>query len=238
MGQGVRSMNSQNLAKRFYKDVALSKINAGFHITLDGRILKTPGKLPLIITRQDRAEHVAAEWNAVETHINPSLMPCTRLMNVACEQTPQRREALIQEARNYAGTDLLCYRADAPEELVKRQSEGWDPLLDWAAAQGIVLQSTQGIIAMTQPDKSLDHMAEHASILDDVDLTLLVHFIATFGSAILGLAVMTRHIMAETALQLSRLDEIFQIEQWGEDEEAKARTAFIKTETLSLARLI
>ena len=165
-------------------------------------------------------------------------MPCTRLMNVACEQTPTRRDDLIAEARRYASTDLLCYRAENPSDLTARQEAQWGPLLDWAAGLGIKLKSVRGIMAVTQDEAALDAMADQARALGDVDLTLLVHFISVFGSAVLGLAVMKGRLTAAQALDLSRLDELYQIEQWGEDEEAAERTAFIRRETLALAQFI
>ena len=108
---------SQSFAKRFYKDVTTEARDDGYVILLDGRVLKTPKKALLIIDRYDRAVQVATEWDAQVSEINPSLMPATRLMNVACEQTPSRRDDLVLEARNYAGTDLLCYHAAAPADL-------------------------------------------------------------------------------------------------------------------------
>lgn len=229
---------SQSFAKRFYKDVSVDARDDGYVILLDGRVLKTPNKADLIINRRKRADIVAAEWDAQETEINPSLMPATRLMNVACEQTPLRREALISEARNYAATDLLCYRADAPADLAARQAQHWDPLLHWAAAQDIKLETVIGIMAIRQSPAALDALATKARTMDDVALTLLVHFISVFGSAVLGLAVMNDHITATRGLELSRLDELYQIEQWGEDEDAKLRIELIWRETLALATLI
>jgi len=227
-----------SFAKRFYKAVTVEARDGGFVVLLDGRVLKTPKKHPLIIDREARAQLVAAEWDAQETEINPSLMPCTRMMNVACEQTPTRRDDLIAEARRYAGTDLLCYRAVNPSDLTARQAAQWEPLLDWAAEFGVKLKSVTGIIAIEQDAAALDAMAEQARALGNVDLTLLVHFISVFGSAVLGLAVMKGHLSAAQALDLSRLDELYQIEQWGEDEEAAERTEFIKRETLALSELI
>ena len=227
-----------SFAKRFYKEVSIGSQEGGYAVLLDGRVLKTPKKHPLVIEREAHAKRVAAEWEAQAEEINPSLMPCTRLMNVACEQTPTRRDDLIAEARRYAGTDLLCYRAENPSDLTARQEAQWGPLLDWAAGLGIKLKSVRGIMAVTQDEAALDAMADQARALGDVDLTLLVHFISVFGSAVLGLAVMKGRLTAAQALDLSRLDELYQIEQWGEDEEAAERTAFIRRETLALAQLI
>jgi len=229
---------SQSFAKRFYETVSVEAREGGYAVLLDGRVLKTPKKASLVIDREDRAAQVAAEWDAQEQEINPSLMPATRLMNVACEQTPERRDDLILEARNYAGTDLLCYRAGAPADLKARQAAQWNPLLDWAASHKIKLETVIGIMAITQADDALDAMAAQAREMDNVSLTLLVHFISVFGSAVLGLAVMKDHITAAQGLALSRLDEIYQIEQWGVDEDAQERTEFIRRETLALANLI
>ena len=229
---------STALARRFYKEVATAAQDGGYVIKLDGRVLKTPKKQPLIIDSERRATLVAAEWEAQLEEINPSLMPCTRLMNVACEQTPTRRDDLIAEARRFAQTDLLCYRAAAPSDLTARQIERWQPVLDWASGLGVTLKSVTGIMAITQDEASLDAMADHAGSFDNIDLTLLVHFISVFGSAVLGLAVMKKHLTASQAFELSRLDEAYQIEQWGEDEEATERTDYIRRETLALADLI
>lgn len=229
---------STTFAKRFYKEVAVTAQADGYVVTLDGRVLKTPKKHPLMMKLERRAALVAAEWDAQIDEINPNLMPCTRLMNVACEQTPSRRDDLIAEARRYAETDLLCYRAASPADLSARQAEQWDPILQWAETLGISLKVAAGIMAISQDASALEGLAHKAREFDDVDLTLLVHFISVYGSAILGLAVMKKHLTASQAFELSRLDETYQIEQWGEDEEAKARTEYIRRETLALAELI
>ena len=61
-------------------------------------------------------------------------------------------------------------------------------------------------------------------------LTLFVHLVAVFGSAILSMAVMKAHVTGEQAYELSRLDEVWQIKYWGEDEEAKERSEAIRAE--------
>lgn len=230
---------SKTHANRFYKNVSVAEHESGYVVQLDGRTLKTPGKHPLIMQKSYQAECVAAEWDAQIEQIKPETMPCTRLLNVACEQTPDNRDGLIAEVRKYAGTDLLCYRADAPQELSARQLQTWDPVLDWAQhAHDISLKVTSGISAISQDEAELDKVAAFAARQDDVMLTLLTHFTAVFGSSILSIATMERHLEAEQALTISRLDELFQIERWGEDEEAQIRTANIRAETLALSQLI
>lgn len=231
------------MAKRFYETTGVKAQEAeqgdGFVVTLDARILKTPGKQSLTFSEAFRAELVAAEWQAQQDEINPETMPCTRLMNVACELTPSRRPELAQEFRKYCGTDLLCYRADVPQDLSERQAEKWQPVLDWAqGTHSIALTVTNSINAAVQPEISLNAAADYAATLCNARLTLLVHYTASLGSAILALAIMERHLDAETAFTLSRLDEAFQNERWGEDDEAIERTQSIREEMVALSALI
>lgn len=225
-------------AKRFYKDVTTESVKGGFGVFLDGRRLKTPGKTELVVASDHLVGLIAAEWDAQIDHIKPETMPVTRLVNVTLELTPDNRDKLADEARNYAGTDLLCYRAEKPVRLTQRQAELWDPLLDWARGRSIDLMVTDTVIAIEQPDASLDAVAKYACTLDDLNLTLYVHLTAVYGSAILAMAVMEDHISGSQAFELSRLDNQFQMEQWGEDEEAAEITANLAAEITALCRIL
>ncbi len=227
------------MAKRFYKDVGVKAKGAGYVVTLDGRILKTPGKQDLAIDSQARAHLVAAEWQAQGTDISPETMPCTRLMNVACELTPPRRPELLKEFRAYCETDLLCFRAEAPQDLTERQAQIWQPVLDWAAGKhGIALFVMTGVTALPQPEISLSAAAKYAGDLRNTDLTLLLHLTASFGSGVLALAALEKYLGVDAAFDISRLDEIFQNERWGEDDEAAQRNVNILDELMKLAKLI
>lgn len=224
-------------AKRFYKEVSVTQSGDGYSVKLDTRELKTPGRSALVLCK-DHAHLLAGEWQAQGEHIRPETMPVTRLLNVAAERTPINRDALIAEAAKYAGTDLLSYRSE-DRPLFDRQSAQWDPVLDWVKTQhDVKIKTTVGIVAIEQDPQALSNVANYAADLNDIDLTLMVHFTAVFGSAILALAVLDGHLDAKTALDLSRLDEIFQIERWGQDEEAEERTNAIYKETAALARLL
>lgn len=223
--------------QRFYEKVDTATTEDGFIIRLDGRTLKTPGKLTLITARLVTAEMIAAEWRAQGDHIRPETMPVTRLVNVALELTPANRPKLIQDARRYAGTDLLCYRAQ-PSALARRQAEHWDPVLDWARSLGVDLKTQASVIAITQSPDSLEKVADYSRGLNDLELTLFVHLTAVFGSAVLALAVFEKHITGPQAYDLSRLDARWQIAQWGEDEDDKARTEAIAQEVSALCALI
>lgn len=228
---------AKRLAKRFYKSVTVDHGDDGWHVLLDGRQLRTPGKVKLSLPNQALAQIVAGEWEAQAEAINPSDMPVTRLVNVAFEQTPGRRQDLIDEAVRYAGTDLICYRAPQPRILRERQAESWDRWRDWAAEQGIHLFITEDLSAIAQPESSLDAVATYASDYDDLRLTLFVHLIAVFGSVVLAMAVMEGELDPNTAFDLSRVDHDYQNELWGQDEEQAEIDASLRIETVTLGGL-
>jgi len=225
-------------ANRFYKDVTTSEMDGGYGVLLDGRLLKTPGKQPLIVKSFFVAELIATEWGAQKEDIKPETMPITRLANVSIELTPENRDKLGLEARNYAGTDLLCYRASEPIGLAERQVKQWDPLLDWAKARGVNLAVTDTILAIDQSPASLTAAQNYAATHDDLNLTLFVHLIAVFGSTVLAMAVMEGHITGAEAFKYSRLDNLYQIEQWGEDDEAMENAARLETEVIALCQIL
>lgn len=229
---------AKTFAKRFYEEVSFKSAQGGWHILLDGRTLKTPGKLILVVPSEKAAQLIAAEWDAQTEHIRPETMPVTRLLNVAVEQTPENRDALIAEARKYAGTDVLCYREGEVRLHAEEQAKKWDPILEWAAGQGVNLKSTDGLIAIEQDSKALDTVAAFAKTLPDMELTLFVHLVAVFGSAVLAMAVLKHRLTGEAAYELSRLDELWQIKYWGEDEEAKERSDAIRAEVNALCELL
>lgn len=224
--------------KRFYKDVSVKAVDGGFWVQLDGRTLKTPGKHVLLIPTRIAADLIAAEWDAQGEDIVPTSMPVTRLLNVAVEQTPDNRETLIAEARKYAETDVLCYREGTVRLHAEEQNKLWDPVLGWAKSRGVDLDTTSALTAIKQPKSSLDAITNYASQLDNMFLTLYVHLTSVFGSAVLAMAVLEKHMDGEAAYDVSRLDELWQIKYWGEDYEAKDRTDAIKNEVSALCALI
>ena len=226
------------MAKRFYKSVSTQEKDGQFHILLDKRILKTPGKKTFCLPTLALAEEVAKEWDAQTEKIEPAKMPLTRLLNVALEQTPERRPDLLEEARRYTSTDLLCYRAPEPRILVERQSEGWNKWLAWAKTKGVDLISTQSLIATVQPERSYDAVTAYAEALDDIHLTLFLHFTAIFGSVVLAMAVMEKKLSAGAAFDLSRLDIAYQNELWGTDEEAAEIANDLRRETVRLGEIL
>ncbi|GHA94619.1 ATPase [Algimonas arctica] len=229
------------MAKRFYTEVTLDNDADGHFIRLDGRALKTPGKRALRVPSAPIAAQIKAEWDAVppatDGNIDPTVMPVTRLANVASENVSERRDSLIAEARTYAGTDLLSYRAPDPADYVARQAAAWNPWLDWAVTRGVILQTTDAIRAIDQDPTSLDAVANYATPLCDFSLTLFVHLIAVTGSSVLAMAVMEGELHPGDAFDLSRIDEIYRAEIWGVDEDDEAVRVALRTETVTLGNL-
>ena len=229
---------AKKFTKRFYQNVTVEGEGREWRVLLDGMQLRTPGKSKLSLPSKALAEKLAGEWEAQGERINPSLMPLTRLINVAVEQTPGRRQDLIAEARRYAETDLLCYRAPQPRILQERQAEAWDDWREWGAAQGVDLKTTESLHVIAQPEASLKAVEDFAIRLDDIRLTLFVHLIAVYGSVILAMAVMRSALSGEAAFHLSRIDAVYQIELWGEDEEQAEITADLRNETQVLSEIL
>lgn len=213
-------------AKRFWTEATVVAAEGGYTVHLDARPVRTPAKTPLIVPTQALAAEIAAEWNAQQGEVRPQGMPFTRSANAALDKVrPQHAEvaALIAE---YGGTDLLCYRALAPLELQARQAVAWDPLLDWAAARfGAPLTVGQGVMHVPQPPDVLVAMADEVNSLCAFRLTALHDLVGISGSLIIGLAVCEGHMSADEAWHLSRIDEAWQAEIWGHDDEAAAQAA-------------
>lgn len=232
-----QTRNSQ-LPRRFYKQAAAAACGDKWQVELDGRVLKTPAKQTLLLPAEALANAIAAEWDAQAEHVDPATMPLTRLTNVAIDQTPAAREALAAEVAKYAETDLVCHLAEGPAALRERQEAAWRPLRDWAGQSlGIVLIPVEGIIASPQPSASLEAAHAHAMALGNIRLTGLAWACGLYGSGVLALAVERGRISAGDAFHASRIDEDWQIEQWGADEEAAQAAENRRKDALALGEL-
>lgn len=212
--------------KRFWKEATVTETDDGYSVLLDARPVRTPAKAPLVVPTRGLAEAIAVEWDAQLDVLDPNTMPVTKGANAAIDKVSVQREEVIGLLAEYGDSDLLCYRAAGPESLIKRQAEGWDPLLDWAAtALGARLFVGEGVMHVPQTARALGFLRDELAAFDDFALAAAHDLISISGSLILGLAV-TRGVLSEDeAWRLSRIDEHWQIEQWGEDEEAAASEA-------------
>ena len=212
-------------------------MNGGFTILLDARPLRGPkGQVTLLPTRA-LADQVAEEWAGQGETLDLAAMHVTRLANTALEAAPQARDPTAQAFADYAASDLLCYFALAPEGLLERQKRLWEPVLGRAEAEtGLRFVRAAGIVHQAQPTETLTQVKALALELDDFGLTGLAFGAPLFGSAVLALAVQRGWLSGEEAFTLSRLDEAWQEEKWGIDDEAAERTERLRIEAVMLER--
>jgi chaperone required for assembly of F1-ATPase len=225
--------------KRFYTDVATAAEPGGVAVRLDGRPVRTPARRPLALPTPALAEAVAEEWRAQGEEIVADAMRLTRLATTVVDLMPARRGDAAAEVADFAGTDLLCYRAQRPAALVARQEALWQPWLDWAARQyDAPLMPAQGVMPVGQSPSALKALRGAIDHLDDWRLIGLHAATTVLGSLVLGLAVERGVIDVERAFEAALLDELFEIEQWGEDAEQTRRHARLRAELAAADRFL
>jgi len=215
----------KSLPRRFWKDVSIAEGADGFEVLLDGRPLRTPSKDRVLLPTIAAAEIVAAEWRRVGEVVDPHTMPVTRIVNSALDGVAREMQAVAEDLVRYAGSDLLCYRAPDPERLVARQAESWDPLLDWMHERfGARFTLAEGIMFHAQPERAVAAARREIETIDRPISLAALHVMTTLmGSVVLALAVAHERLSPAEAWAAAHLDEDFQMEVWGEDEEALQR---------------
>ena len=209
------------LAKRFWTQTNVVAVGDEFTIHLDARPVRTPAKAPLVVPTRTLAEMVAKEWEAQGSKPDPNTMPATRMANAAIDKVTSQFDEVCGVISAYGDSDLLCYRATSPVELTSRQGEKWDPLLDWAdETLGARLMPVAGIMPVAQQPEALATLAGHVSALTPYQLAAFHDLVAISGSLIIGFAA-AKHLHSLEDLWLrASLDELWQEEQWGRDEDA------------------
>jgi chaperone required for assembly of F1-ATPase len=217
--------------KRLYKTARAQAVDGGYGVMLDAKRLLSPAKLPLVIPSLSLASAIADEWQAQGDELRPHAMPLMRLASTAIDLVAKRHHDVVAEIAAYAGTDLLCYRADQPPELAARQHAVWQPLLDWATLRyDAPLTVTAGIVPVTQPPTTLRALAVAVAAYEPMRLVALHALTTATGSLIIALALLEGELDADAAFAAAQLDENFQIERWGEDYEAADRRAALKAD--------
>ena len=225
--------------KRFWREAQVVEQEDGFEIALDDRSVRTPGKRTLVVPSRALADALADEWNAQGDTVKPDEMPLTRYANSAADGVILRRAEVIEEVVRYGASDLVCYRATEPPELVERQSVGWQPLVDWIASDfRIRLQIVSGVLPVAQSQATIDAFHVAVSAFDNFPLTGLHAAAAACGSLVIALALARGRLDAKAAWSLSQLDETYQIERWGEDDEAADRRARLMADIDAASRFM
>ena len=215
---------TRSLPKRFYKEVTVVPEGDGVSVRLDGKPIRTPAKAPLVLPDAALAEAVAAEWRGQGERIDPETMPLTKLANSTIDGVRGREDAVQGDILRYAGSDLVCYRAEGPEGLVAAQAKHWDPVLAFAAeALTAPLRLARGVVPVAQPQASLEAIKQRLAAFDAWGLAALHVLTGLTGSALLALAVALGRLTPEEAWQAAHVDEDWQISQWGEDADAADR---------------
>ncbi len=235
----AQRLSKPALPSRFYETVASRPEGADPLLLLDSRPVRTPGGRLFAVPTEDLARALAAEWAAQITHINPATMPLTRLVNAAIDGVENAMAPTRDAILAYGRSDLLCYRANEPERLAARQSELWDPVLDWARTRhGIRLVLSSGVMPVAQDDGALAALSgamPHGPAL----LLAALHSATTLsGSALLALALHDRLLTADAAWTAAHVDEDWNMELWGRDEEALERRLWRRAEFDAAAQVI
>jgi len=222
----TRELSRPQLPKRFYKEVSIAGREEGNVVLLDGRTLNTPKRNTVAVASAALAEALAAEWDSQKEFIDANRMPLTRMVNAGLDVVGDHRDPIIDELARYTGSDLLCYRADRPETLVRRQGDSWDPILRWAEdtfEMRFVL--VEGLMPVDQPGETGERAREVFRGADNVTLSGLHATTTLLGSAVLSIAHWKGRLSTEEAWKAAHVDEDWNFETWGEDADAMARRA-------------
>lgn len=232
-------MGAAGPVKRFWKAADTVPADKGHAIALDGRRVKTPARADLVVPTPALADAIAAEWNASGDEIDPRAMPLTGLANAAIDRIAPAQSSFAAGVARYGESDLTCYRADGPGPLVQRQSESWDALLAWARRRyDVDFATCTGVMHVPQPGETVRKLAHAVAALDSFQLAGLSQLVTIGGSLVAGLAVLDDMIPAETAWEAVSLDDRWQLEQWGEDAEARAALDTRRADFLAAARFL
>lgn len=228
------------LPKRFYTEVSVGDApDGGYQILLDGRPVRTPRKLPLVVPTKGLADAIAAEWAAQTERIDPSTMPLSKLAITALDGVTGTMREVAADVVRYAGSDLLCYRAEAPVGLAEMQATVWDPVLAWIETEtGERFLLAEGVMPVTQNRFALERVGDLVAPFGAMQLAALHVMTTLTGSAFLALAVAKERLSAEEAWAAAHVDEDWQIARWGIDVEAAERRARREAEMLAASRFL
>jgi chaperone required for assembly of F1-ATPase len=224
------------MPKRFYKTVSFTD---KLEIALDGRIVKTPLKVPLVLPSRALADAVAAEWEAQTEFIHPGTMPLTKLANTAIDRATTERANITAEILEFAGSDMVCYRANKPENLVALQAKYWDPVVTWAhRTLSAKFTTVDSITHIAQSFEALSGVRNHVDSLDSFTFAAVHNLTTLSGSALIALKLAAGGMSSDEAWAAANVDEDWQVATWGKDDEAEVRRAGRLREFLACVNFI
>jgi chaperone required for assembly of F1-ATPase len=207
--------------KRFYKRVSVQSTAEAHRILLDDKPIKTPARARLQVPTRALADAIVTEWDMQGDTIDAKTMPLTRHANTVLDRIIAHRAHVIKELAAYGESDLICYRAAGPADLVVLQSDAWDPLIAWAEHMfAAPLAVTASINHVPQSSQAVAKLAAAVETHSDWQLAALHEGVTISGSLVIGLALSHGRLTAQEAWSAGQLDELFQASCWGEDAEA------------------
>lgn len=211
--------------KRFYKQASAAPAPGGFSVRLDGKAIKTMMQHVLLLPTAALAQEIAAEWQAQKENVVPDTMPMMQLSSTMIDKAKGAdRAAMNVELLRYGASDLVCYHAAGPASLADIHARHWTPLLTWLKdAHGVQLEHVTGISYFNQSEASLAALKNIIEGLDAQDFTVVQAATAATGSLVIALALLDGYLDAEQAHAAACTDELYQLEKWGEDAQARAR---------------
>ncbi|XP_068387765.1 ATP synthase mitochondrial F1 complex assembly factor 2 isoform X2 [Eschrichtius robustus] len=203
--------------KRFYQNVSITQGEGGFEINLDHRKLRTPQAKLFTVPSEALAVAVATEWDSQRDTIKAYTMHLTTLCNTSLDNPTQRgKDQLIQAAAKFLDTDTVCYRVEEPETLVELQRNEWDPVIGWAERRyGVKIGSSTSIMGPSIPARTREVLVSHLASYNTWALQGIEFVVSQLKSMVLTLGLIDLHLTVEQAVLLSRLEETFQIQKWG-----------------------
>ena len=225
--------------KRFWTTASTAASDGGYGIALDGRGVKTPARADLLVPTAALADAIAAEWNQVGEAIDPRTMPLTGLANAAIDRIGPDISSFAAGIARFGESDLLCYRAEGPEALVRWQEEAWEALLNWARRRyDVDFATCAGVMHVAQPADTIRKLAHEVAALDAFHLAGLSPIVTIGGSLVAGLALLEEMMPAESVWEAVSLDDRWQLERWGDDAEARAALDARRHDFLAGARFL
>jgi len=225
--------------KRFWKEVSVAPDGEGWGIRLDGRPVRTPARVPLVVPNEALAQPIADEWEGTGEQVDPRAILLTGLVNAAIDHVAPDKQAFADGLARYAEADLACYRVDNPTELVERQAESWDALLSWGRRRfDVDFATTTGVTHVRQPQATVERLAHEVAALDPFQLAGLSPLVTIGGSLVAALAVLEKAVTPEAAWDAVSLDDRWQLKRWGSDAEAQAALDNRRRDFLAAARFL
>ncbi len=156
----------------------------------------------------------------------------------AAAEIKKYRPEIIDKLMKFAATDMLLFWG-TDKDLILRQEKEWGPLLQWAAQEfGEEFKKTHTLEVSEENQKSGYRLKAFLESLSDRELAAYYLAALNMRSVLLAAALVKGRINAEEAYKAAYLEQLFQAEIWGEDEEAAAKLAERKNELVEVENFL